>query len=226
MPRLAAHATRRKLDPDTVGGSDFSRRLRQGALEAIRQLNLQFLDLLCERAASSSPYFPLATSARDKLAVLTAERRASVASCGVLLADIAFSKINEWKGMPEEPEAIDLGTSESRWASHEQMSALTHSTLLVAWYIVQANTAVASVLLDMSEPVIAGYALLGLHDIALIAQERENWIAPRWAQNERAWLSLIDCGLDNGVEIPAFVALRVLQLCGGQTERLIDYLNH
>jgi len=200
-------------------------RLRQGALEAIKELNVRLLHLLCEKAAASTQGFPLPSSVRERLADLPSEERGRIAGCGVLLVDPGFSDSLRWTQALIDDATTSTVGGEGPWLCPQESIALAHATFLVGWYIVQANSSLAAVLLSMSNEMVSVYGEVGLDDLAMIARRHSHWIRPRWERNAQAWVSLLDQATQFGAESSAYATLRCLQLSGGHAGWLSAYLN-
>jgi hypothetical protein len=196
-----------------VSGDSFWVRIRQGALAAVQQLNLQFIELLCERAATGAQNFPLPPPLRERLASLPLQARLRLSASGTLLTDVGFSDPTRWRNVGTREETPSTDPTKV-WASHEDAMALAHSTLVVAWYIVQASPSLAGVLLRMPSDTRIAYGTLGLSDVAHIARYHSDWLRPRWELNRDAWLSLLEAAISAGDGAPADTTLRSLQLAG------------
>jgi hypothetical protein len=212
------------IEPKGAGDVEgFHARIRQGALEAVQQINLQFLELLCERAASASPQFPLVSALRERLACLAPDARAQIAASGILLPDLGFSDPNRWRSA--RLENVASLNEPAPWAPHEQTVPLVHSTLLVAWYLLRAHRAFAGILLAMPAETMPIFRSFGLQDLAHIARHHSDWMHPRWERNPEVWWSLLDHDSSAGYEVSAYATLRSLQLCGGFADSLWTYLS-
>lgn len=200
------------------------RGIRRDALDAIQEVNEHFLDLLCQAAAGAGPGFPLAGPLRTRLAALQASQRSQAAQCGVLLADAGFSDRQRWSDSVHEPCNEYAPSREANWLSDEQAMSLAHSTLLIAWHVVQASPVVASVLLGMPYPSAIAYAQLSVKDLAYIARRHSNWIQPRWQRRPEIWSSILDLATDESDVDSVRVTLRCLQLSGGHAPWLLPYV--
>ena len=78
------------------------------------------------------------------------------------------------------------------WLPIEESRSLAYSALLLAWYVIQANPAVARVLLGMSASGVSAYQELGVGDLAQVARRRPDCVRPRWPTRADVWAQLIE----------------------------------
>lgn len=200
------------------------RGIRGDALDAIQQVNKHFLDVLCQAAAGAGHSFPLAAPLRTRLAALKPGQKSQASQCGVLLADAGFSDRLRWINSLQEPCDEYVASGQGHWLSEKQASSLAHSTLLIAWHVVHASPAVASVLLGMPYPSAIAYAQLSIKDLAYIARRHADWIQPRWQRRPEIWSSILDLATDESDGDSTRVTLRCLQLSGGHAPWLLPYV--
>jgi len=165
--------------------------LRQ-VLDAVSAVNSQLLDALVESARRDAPGFPLNESLRGCVATLSLEERRRAAGCGVFLVDAHFVEFSCWREMalPSET-ALSTGTLPP-WLPIEESRSLAYSALLLAWYVIHANPAVARVLLGLSASGVLAYRKLTIGDLAQVARCRPDCVRPRWPTRADVWAQLIE----------------------------------
>jgi hypothetical protein len=217
--------------PSSITGIDYwatsqdsARSVRRDALDAVHEVNEQLLDALCQNAAASDAPFPLAHPLRARVAGLTADDRRQIAQCGVLLVDAGFSDCQLWSEAINDTGLGAPARPSCGWLSIEHAISLAHSTLLVAWHVVRASPAIASVLLGMSSESAAAYTRFGVRDLAYIAQRHSNWMRPRWQHRPEIWGALLDLAATVPEPDAVSMTLRCLQLSGGHAPWLVPYV--
>ena len=165
--------------------------LRQ-ALDAVSAVNSQLLDALVESARRDAPGFPLNESLRSCMARLSLEERRRAAGCGVFLVDANFVEFSCWREMALPSETALSTETLPPWLPIEESRSLAHSALLLAWYVIQANPAVARVLLGMSASGVLAYRELTIGDLAQVARCRPHCVRPRWPIRADVWAQLIE----------------------------------
>jgi hypothetical protein len=165
--------------------------LRQ-VLDAVSAVNSQLLDALVESARRDAPGFPLNESLRGCVATLSLEERRRAAGCGVFLVDAHFVEFSCWREMalPSET-ALSTGTLPP-WLPIEESRSLAYSALLLAWYVIHANPAVARVLLGLSASGVLAYRKLTIGDLAQVARCSPDCVRPRWPTRADVWAQLIE----------------------------------
>jgi hypothetical protein len=78
------------------------------------------------------------------------------------------------------------------WLPIEESRSLAYSALLLAWYVMHANPAVARVLFGMSSLGVLAYQKLTLEDLAQVARCRPVCVRPRWPTRADVWAQLIE----------------------------------
>ena len=142
-----------------------------GVLDAVSAVNSQLLEALTECARSESAEFPLDKSLRARVARLTLDERQRAARCGVFLADANFVEFACWREVALEGETTRSTELLRAWLPIEESRSLANSVLLVAWYLIHANPAVARVLLGMSASGVVAYRELSIADLAHVARQ-------------------------------------------------------
>jgi hypothetical protein len=165
--------------------------LRQ-ALDAVSAVNSQLLDALAESARRDSPGFPLGESLRSRLASLSLEERRRGAGCGVFLVDAKFVEFSCWREMALPSETAVSTEPLPPWLPIEESRSLAYSALLLAWYVIHSNPAIARVLLGMSSAGVLAYRKLTIEDLAQVARCRPDCVRPRWPTRADVWAQLIE----------------------------------
>jgi hypothetical protein len=111
------------------------------------------------------------------------------------------------------------------WLPIEESRSLAHSALLVAWYVVHADPAVARVVLGMSASGVAAYRELGVADLAQIARRHPECVWPRWPHRRDVWSELIESACD-GAQESRSTMIRCLELSAGDLKWLSAYVEH
>jgi hypothetical protein len=189
-------------------------------LDAVFAVNSQLLDALASSARGEAAQFPLSESLRERAAGLTLEERRRAARSGVFLVDANLLDFSCWREA-----ALRGGSAPSTdlpipWLPIEESRSLAHSALLVAWYVVHADPAVARVLLGMSASGVAAYRELGVADLAQIARCHPECVRPRWPHRLDVWSELMESACDGGR------TLRCLELSAGDLKWLSAYVEH
>jgi hypothetical protein len=197
---------------------------RQRTLDALEGVNAQLLDLLCAQAREAVEHFPFSEPVRSRLAILTDHDRSQMARFGVLLVDAGFSDPYRWltaTAGAAPRDADPLAEPATHWLPEKDGVLLVHSTLLVAWSVLQWKRDEAALLLGMCQETADLIATLGVKQLSEIAQHRWRWVQPRWTQIPHAWVDLMEFAQKRGPLSASYGTLRCLQLTGGHS-RLLD----
>ena len=165
--------------------------LRQ-VLDAVSAVNSQLLDALVESARRDAPGFPLDESLRSRMARFSLEERRRAAGCRVFLVDANFVEFVCWREMALPSETTLSTETLPPWLPIEESRTLAYSALLLAWYVIHANPAVARVLLGMSASGVLAYRKLTIGDLAQVARCRPDCVRPRWPARADVWAQLIE----------------------------------
>jgi hypothetical protein len=204
---------------DPVAWRRESRCLTQ-VLDAVFAVNSQLLDALASSARGEATPFPLSESLRERAARLTLEERRRVARSGVFLVDANLMDFSCWREAALRGESAQSTNLHTPWLPIEDSRSLAHSALLVAWYVIHADPAVARVLLGMSASGLAAYRELGVADLAQIARCHPECVRPRWPHRLDVWSELMESACDRGR------TLRCLELSTGDLKWLSAYVEH
>jgi hypothetical protein len=188
--------------------------LRQ-ALDAVFAVNSQLLDALVESARRDAPGFPLDESLRSRMARLSLEERRRAAGCRVFLVDAKFVEFSCWREMALPSETALSTQTLPPWLPIEESRSLAHSALLLAWYVIHANPAVARVLLGMSGSGVLAYRKLTIGDLAQVARCRPHCVRPRWPTRADVWAQLIEEAGGAEPREPRSATLRCLEVSLG-----------
>jgi hypothetical protein len=156
---------------------------------------------------------------------LTLEERRRAARSGVFLVDANLIDFSCWREAAlrgESPPLTDLPTP---WLPLEEARSLAHSALLVAWYVIHADAAIARVLLGMSASAVAAYRELGVSDLAQIARRHPEWVRPRWPHRVDVWSEVIEGASDDGTQVSISTTLRCLELSVSTPTSPLDEMN-
>jgi hypothetical protein len=195
-------------------------------LDAVSAVNAQLLDALAASAREEVAEFPLSESLRGRAAKLTLEERRRAARCGVFLVDANLVDFSCWREVALQGESASSTDASTLWLPIEESRSLAHSALLVAWYVIRANSAVARVLLGMSASGVAAYRELGVADLAQIARCRPECVRPRWPNRFDVWSQLMEGASDGGAHESRSTMLRCLQVSARDMKWLSAYLEH
>jgi hypothetical protein len=160
-------------------------------LSAVIGLNEQVLDGLVASAQSMDAEFPLASPLRANVATLTDGQRRQIARCGVCLADAGFADLARWQQVALVCKSALPSDDDRPWLSSNQSELLAYAVLIVAWHAVRRSPGIASVLLGMTEPVVAVYHDLEVRELARVACAHPGWVQPRWRERTEVWEGLI-----------------------------------
>ncbi len=203
----------------------FERAMLTGVLSAVSAVNAQLLEALTECARSESGEFPLNKSLRARVARLTLDERKKAARCGVFLADVNFIDFACWREVALDSESTRSTEPLRAWLSIEESRSLAHSVLLVAWYLIHANPAVARVLLGMSGSGVAAYRELSIADLAHVARSHPEWVRPRWADRLDVWTELVAGASRSGTHDPRSMTLKCLKVSARDVKWLSAYVD-
>jgi hypothetical protein len=202
--------------------------LRHTAIEAAHQINAQLLDLLCAKAASVMANFPFDDLLRARFAVLTLSQRERLVRCGTLLVDLGFSDPARWRQVAQQGRAQTwegaVGTPEP-WLLADEAVFVAHSTLLVAWSVLQGARAEAGVLLGTAPETAGIVSTMSVNQLSGVAQRYAQWVRPRWMEQPRVWSDLLDFAVDPSPDRSGFGVLRCWQASGGQARWLDPYFD-
>ena len=193
-------------------------------LDAVSAVNSQLLDALASSARKDATQFPLVESLRERAAKLSLEERRRAARCGVFLVDANLIDFSCWREMALRGESVPSTDAFTPWLPIEEARSLAHSALLVAWYVIQIDSAVARVLLGMSTSGIAAYRELGVADLAQIARRHPECVRPRWPHRLDVWRELVEGPPDGGTQETRSTTLRCLELSAGDLKWLSAYV--
>jgi hypothetical protein len=225
MPRPASNDPPHQ-DPQPLETPAAPAELRNISIDAVHQVNAQFLDLLCAKAGSTAADFPLDNGLRERFASLTSAQREKLGCCGTLLVDAGFSDPNRWRRARFELRISDPGEATSNhWLPREEAIFIAHSTFLVAWSVLHGSRAQAGVLLGTSPDTAVIIAELSVAQLSYVAQHHSHWIRPRWARLPQVWSDLLDFAADRSADPSDLAVLRCLQLAGGQSEWLDPFID-
>jgi hypothetical protein len=195
-------------------------------LDAVFAVNSQLLDALASSARGEAMQFPLVESLRERAARLTLEERRRAARSGVFLVDANLMDFSCWREAALRGESAPPADLPTPWLPIEDSRSLAHSALLVAWYVVHADPAVARVLLGMSASGIAAYRELGVADLAQIARCHPECIRPRWSHRLDVWRELMESACEGGIQQSRSTMIRCLELSAGDLKWLSAYIEH
>ena len=210
---------------DPVAWRRESRGLTQ-VLDAVFAVNSQLLDALASSAREGATQFPLSESLRERAARLTLEGRRRAARSGVFLVDANLMDFSCWREAALRGESAPPADLPMPWLPIEDARSLAHSALLVAWYVIHADPAVARVLLGMSASGVAAYRELGVADLAQIARRHPECVRPRWPNRLDVWSELMEGGCDGGTRESRSTMIRCLELSAGDLKWLSAYIEH
>jgi hypothetical protein len=197
--------------------------LRQ-ALDAVCAVNSQLLDALVESARTDAFGFPLSESLRGRVARLGLEERRRAAGCVVFLVDANFVEYSCWREMALPSETALPTETLPPWLPVEESRSLAYSTLLLAWYVIHANPAVARVLLGISASGVLAYRKLTIGDLAQVARCRPDCVRPRWSTRADVWAQLIEEAGGAGSQESRSATLRCLEVSAGDLNWLSAYV--
>jgi hypothetical protein len=180
-------------------------------LEPLADINLQLLDALLESAAEGAPRSRLCGELRADWLRLTGDGCRRLASCPYLLLDAAFAEPVYWSAVLV-PGVREQSVPGSGRASDVCLAAgLVRRALVLAWHLARSNPLAARIALGMSDSCTTLVAQCRLGDLELLAEQRPEWIRPRWEDRPDIWRSLLRAAVTDR-EAP----LRQLQLRGLQ----------
>jgi len=195
-------------------------------LDAVFAVNRQLLDALASSARGEAMQFPLVESLRERAARLTLEERRRAARSGVFLVDANLIDFSCWREAALRGESASSTDVPMPWLPIEESRSLAHSALLVAWYVIHADPAVARVLLGLSGSGVAAYRELGVSDLAQIARCHPECVRPRWANRLDVWRALMESACEGGAQQSRSAMIRCLELSAGDLKWLSAYVEH
>jgi len=201
------------------------REFRRMALDAVEQLNAQFLTLVCVQAAAQHAPFFFQGELRTRFATLAPEERERLAKCGTLLVDFGADdlrpdSIEDRSGV----ESLGYVPARERWSPAPDALWISHATLLFARTVLSYSRAEASVLLGMTPDVADMIAVMRFQDLSSLAERNAGCVRLRWCDAPAFWAQLLDLACSASREVRRLLPLRCLQLPGGYSIRLTQYL--
>jgi hypothetical protein len=160
------------------------------AYAAVTEVNAEWLQTLHRAACSHARPFPLPPEVRILAARSSATEWPKFARCGGLLVEAGFADPGLWPA-PGRNDGMavtsDIGLA---WLPRRLHVMLAHSTLIVAWHVLQTCPQEASVLLGMTAEVAARFAAYKLADLARRARRWPERCQPRWAHRADIWATI------------------------------------
>lgn len=207
---------------DTLPSAMLDPKVLTRSLEAIADLNAEFLEALVETANYRPDLFPLPPALRSDFSQILVPQCRERGRCGILLADARFSDTARWISVVsgDHPDTI-LNEHPAHWLSVGQGVVVAHSVLMVAWHIVQAVPSLVSVLLGMSDEVAREFAKLSISDLTHVARDQASWVRPRWADREDVWASII-ARRHSGADPEPPAVLRCLKATASESRRMLS----
>jgi hypothetical protein len=190
-------------------------------LEAVADLNAEFLAALVESAAERPEHFPLPQCLRPHFSRLSGVQCRERGRCGVFLADAAFTSNIRWGLVAADDDRAVAPPKDEHWLSTSQALVLAHSVLLVAWHAVHATPSLVSVLLGMNDEAASEFGKLSLSDLTSIARARPNRVRPRWSDRADVWAGIIACGDSSSLQEPMTI-LRCLKASATGSRRMLN----
>lgn len=184
---------------------------------ALHALNARCIDLIVHAARSEGrPKLPLPGPLRAILRDSTPEIRRRVAECGFLLLDMEFENEEWWRGVALQPEL--------RWRTpgfHDAFARrtavpLARSTLMNAWYSIQADHDAACIVLGMRSAVAESIAARSLSQLDQIADRRHRHLLPRWWDQPVLWHELFSAAQSSSHAVQRMICLHSLQRLTGR----------
>ncbi len=201
------------------------REFRRMALDAVEQLNTQFLTLVCVQAAAQQAHFFFQGDLRTRFATLAPEERERLAKCGTLLIDFGAqdSRLDSGDEGPE-VESVGYLPAGERWLPAADALWISHATVLFARTVLSYSRAEASVLLGMSPEIANMIAGMRFQALSSLAERHAGCVRLRWHDAPAYWEQILDLACSASREVRRLLPLRCLQLPGGYSDRLTQYL--
>jgi hypothetical protein len=189
------------------------------ALQLVREVNLQFLELLCDpvRVPLSLKAFAAKLGLPESGPSSIIRRR--LATCPILLLDAGFADEPRWRMATAK--VCDAGTS----VACEASSRLAHSAFTCAWIIAAGDPGTAQWHLGMSASCAAVISRLSLQSVIELAEYHWDWITPLRADRPDIWKQLLGMRIDPAGSTLADPGLRAWQLFLGDRMRTLKDSN-
>jgi hypothetical protein len=196
------------------------------ALDAVEQLNAQFLELVCVQAAAPQAPFYFQGDLRARFAALAPEERERLAKCGTLLVDLGTDELR----LDSKSEARDGEHNPSFVLESERCLPgphalwISHVTVLFARTVLSYSRAEASVLLGMSPEAADRIAGMRFQELSSLAERHSAYVRLRWHNAPAYWEQILGLTCSPSREVRRLLPLRCLQLPGGYSSHLERYL--
>jgi hypothetical protein len=166
--------------------------LRPETLESLTELNELCLTLLAEQAAARGVSgSPLLRQIGELGRVLDDGARRRAAACPYLLLDAGFADPPRWRA-PRAPHVGDAARAGyPPFFTVPGAAEVARLVFTYAWHLARSQGAAARLLLGMPA---ASAALIGqytLRQIQALAENRPEWLRPRWAARAQVWRELL-----------------------------------
>lgn len=188
----------------------------------ITDINLQFLLLLREQAASDAPIAALPQALaelRPVWASLNNECATRLAACPYVLIDPCFDDIPHWS-RGNTPQVQD---ESPQWATQLFSGArglsLTRLLVTCGWHMAHSNPQLAALTLGM--PAAVGQVLRStpLHRLDGLAEQARRWFGMRWPRHTAIWRGLLSAATTADDMLLRQVQLQGLQRLAGEALR-------
>jgi hypothetical protein len=196
----------REAPPQSIGAW-----LHGEPLESVAELNDQCLELLVEQASDGgASRHPLLHELADLWKSLDLRARQRAVGCPYLIVDAGFADPRNWAP----GNAIhETRGSQPPFFMGVRSAAVLRLALTYGWHLARSRPAAARVLLGMSPVCAERIAACTLRQVVLLADQRPEWLQPRWSQRLPVWRALLAaaiCGDDAALERARMRGLQLL----------------
>ncbi|MEY4761588.1 MAG: hypothetical protein RLZZ200_1444 [Pseudomonadota bacterium] len=175
--------------------------LNGDALQPLREINGQCIELLCAMAERGEGSLPLLQSLSPLWRMLSRDARQRLASCPWLLVDAGFGDATRWRQLTENR----VGDQPREWRvpclGGDRGLALARRVMTYGWHLARSNRSAARIVLGMSPANIERIGSLSLRELDIASEYCPGWVRPRWENQVAVWRRLLSAA--SGADEPA-----------------------
>jgi hypothetical protein len=199
--------------------------LSSALLARVRELNLDYLELLCTeyacRVGSSGQLHHLPPKLHAALADMPQEARSSLASMPYTLYSLGFEREAFWRSVSATNAAPVAEPIEQRYApirAGRLQDPFCVVALLFAWHVAMSNRLASRVAFAMPDATAQRLLGMPLWCIRRVAAEHPTLLMPRWPTNPGFWPDLVRFAASGDERRLATVKLLGSQLIAAELE--------
>lgn len=166
--------------------------LRPGTLDTLLELNELGLALLADEARTrGTAASPLLRQVGDLWRMLDGPARHRAAACPYLLLDAGFADASRWRACAQPQVGDTAPLAYAAFFSVPTANEVARLVFTYAWHLVRSQPAAARLLLGMPPASAALIGAYTLRQIQGLAENRCDWLRPRWPGRLQVWCDLL-----------------------------------